>query len=44
MTGDIVYKDLIQLDLDVRNTDNYSRNNGRAALELGYGQGIFWKA
>ena len=36
MTGDIVYKDLIQLDLDVRNTDELFEVMAGRLMELGY--------
>lgn len=34
MTGDIVYKDLIQLDLDVRNTDELFEVMSGRLMEL----------
>ena len=41
MTGDIVYKDLIQLDLDVRNTDELFEVMSGRLMELGYVTGDF---
>lgn len=41
MTGDIVYKDLIQLDLDVRNTDELFEVMAGRLMELGYVTGDF---
>ena len=41
MTGDIVYKDLIQLDLDVRSTDELFEVMSGQLMELGYVTGDF---
>ena len=41
MTGDIVDKDLIQLDLDVRNTDELFEVMSGRLMELGYVTGDF---